>query len=85
MRVDLVQYTDSYFFHGPSEALALPAALPRLQHATARDDLREAASAVAVVRSSITELGRTLEQGPFGIRDDGPDAAVAAYAHDHRG
>ena len=84
VRVDLVQYPASYFFHGPMEALSLPAVLPRLQRAIARDDLREAASAVAVVRSSIAELGRTLEQGPFGIRADDPDAAIAAYANDHR-
>ena len=84
VRVDLVQYPATYFFHGPSEALSLPSVLPRLQRATHGTGLRETASAVAAVRSSITELGRTLEQGPFGLGAEDPDAAVAAYASDHR-
>lgn len=85
VRVDLVQYPSSYFFHGPSSDLSLPPAVMRLQSAVARDDVvSEARRAAAVLRRSLESLGETLLEGPFGLDGDDAHAALQAYAADHQ-
>lgn len=84
-QVDLIQYPSSYFFHGPSQRLSLPEALPRLRQALTRDDLPPKARAAAqVVLATLEDLSRTLRDGPFPLTAGSPEATLAAYAADHR-
>lgn len=84
-RVDLIHYPSTYFFRSPSEELSLAAAVERLDAALRRDDLpAPLATAAATVRSTIHDLGDTLQKGPFGLSAEDPAAAIRAYADDHR-
>lgn len=86
IRVDLVQFPSSYFFHGTAPDLSLAPALGRLQSAVGRDELPpEARTAAACVRASLQTLGDALRDGPFGLGGAADArAALDAYAADHR-
>lgn len=84
VRVDLIQYPATYFFHGPASDLSLPPALRRLDAAVRRDDLpAEVRTGAEAVVSSLAQLGETLRSGPFGLRVDDAGDALDRFAHDH--
>lgn len=84
VRVDLQQYTETYYFHdgrGSSLAAVLPAALALGDGASSTDPQRRLAA--AVLRDALTELTQVLDQQY--LRDGGsPEGIAAAYRRDHR-
>jgi len=85
VRVDLQQYTETYYFHDGQEtslAAVLPAALA-LGEAAAADPGRGRRLAGAVLRSAIAELTGLLDEQY--LRTGGtPEDIVVAYGRDHR-
>jgi hypothetical protein len=83
-RVDLIQYPSTYFFHASRRDLSPAFALKRLDQALKRKDIPQgAATAAAAARSSIQDLGDTLQTGPFGLTAADAAEALHAYTVDH--
>lgn len=85
VRVDLIQYPSTYFFHGPAPDLRFPSALRRLDAALRDDRLPlETHGAAQAVRDTIASLADTLATGPYGLRARDGTTVVEAFAADHR-
>lgn len=84
VRVDLIQYPESYYFQERNRDLSLARMLPWLLALTRSEDLTSATQRSAVeLRLSIDRLAATIADGFLG-GCEGTDAILAAYAEDQR-
>jgi len=74
-----MQHSAAYYFHSRDETLELAAALPAL-HALAKDT----AHGSRTLAAAVTALARALGADFLQVQGASTEAAIAAYADDHR-